>query len=255
MRFASLGSGSRGNALVVDSGETKLLIDCGFSLRMTLSRLDRLGISGEKITAILVTHEHSDHIAGVGRFAHRFNLPVYLTHGTREFLRESDVPVTDPRLVDGHSGFRVGDFSITPYTVPHDAREPVQYVVSRGRLRLGVLTDCGVVTPHIVEVLDGTDGLVLECNHDAGMLAGSAYPAMLKRRISGDFGHLANAQSVSLLEQIDRRRLQHIVAAHLSEENNHPELVVAALIDAVASDRLEIGVASQSEGFGWRHLV
>lgn len=255
MRFASLGSGSRGNALVVDSGESKLLIDCGFSLRMTLSRLDRLGISGEEITAILVTHEHSDHIAGVGRFARHFKVPVYLTHGTCGFLRENQVSLPDPRLVDGHSGFRVGDLSITPYTVPHDAREPVQYVVSRGQVRLGILTDCGVVTPHIVEVLDGADGLVLECNHDAGMLAGSAYPAMLKRRIAGDFGHLGNAQSVSLLEKIDRRRLRHVVAAHLSEENNHPELVVAALMGAIASDVPEIGVASQDEGFGWCRLV
>jgi phosphoribosyl 1,2-cyclic phosphodiesterase len=255
MRFASLGSGSRGNSLVVDSGDTKLLIDCGFSLRMTLSRLVRLGISGEDISAILVTHEHSDHIAGVARFAGHFKVPVYLTHGTCGVLYENDVSVPDPRLVDGHSGFRVGDFSITPYTVPHDAREPVQYVVSCGQLRLGILTDCGTVTPHIVEVLDGADGLVLECNHDAGMLAGSAYPAMLKRRIASDFGHLANAQSVSLLQRIDRSRLQHVVAAHLSEENNHPELVVAALLDAIASDLPEISVASQDEGLGWCRLV
>lgn len=253
MRFASLGSGSRGNALVVDSGETKLLIDCGFSLRMTLSRLDRLGISGEEITAILVTHEHGDHIAGVGRFARRFKLPVYLTHGTREFLLEGDVSAPDYRLVESRAGFCVGDFSITPYTVPHDAREPVQYVVSHGRLRLGVLTDCGVVTPHVVEVLDGVDGLVLECNHDAGMLAGSAYPTRLKRRIAGDFGHLGNTQSASLLAQIDCRRLQHVVAAHLSEENNDPELAVAALLQSVGSGA-SIGVASQDEGSEWRCL-
>ena len=255
MRFASLGSGSRGNALVVDSGDTKLLIDCGFSLRMTLSRLGRLGVSGEDISAILVTHEHSDHIAGVSRFARRFELPVYLTHGTREFLRENDVSLPDPRLVDSHSGFQVGDFSITPYTVPHDAREPVQYVVACGRWRLGILTDCGTVTPHIVEVLNGTDALVLECNHDAGMLSGSAYPAMLKRRISGDYGHLANTQSVALLEQIDCRRLRHVVAAHLSEENNHPELVATALHGAIGDGVPEIGIASQDEGFGWRHLI
>jgi len=254
MRFASLGSGSRGNALVVDSGDTKLLIDCGFSLRMTLSRLGRLGVSGEEISAILITHEHSDHIAGVARFARQFGVPVYLTHGTREFLHESDVSLPDPRLVDGHSGIQVGDLSITPYTVPHDAREPVQYVVSRGRWCLGILTDCGTVTPHIVEVLDGTDALVLECNHDTEMLAGSAYPAMLKRRIAGNFGHLANTQSVSLLQQIDRRRLQHVIAAHLSEENNHPELVVAALRQSAGSGA-SIGVASQDEGFGWRQLV
>ena len=255
MRFASLGSGSRGNALVVDSGDTKLLIDCGFSLRSTLIRLARLGISGEEITAILVTHEHSDHIAGVGRFAGHFKVPVYLTHGTSRFLRDNGVSVSDHRLVGCHSEFRVGDFSITPYTVPHDAREPVQYVVSRGQLRLGVLTDCGTVTPHIIEVLDGVDGLVLECNHDAMMLSGSAYPVMLKRRIAGDFGHLGNAQSVLLLEKIDRCRLQHVVAAHLSEENNHPDLVVSALIDAVAGDIPDICVASQDEGFGWRDLV
>ena len=254
MRFASLGSGSRGNSLVVDSGDTKLLVDCGFSLRGTLSRLERLGVSGGDIAAILVTHEHGDHVAGVARFARQFGVPVFLTHGTQESLRQSGFSAPDVRLVDSHARFVVGDFRITPFTVPHDAREPVQYVLSRSELRLGVLTDCGMVTPLVVEMLDGVDGLVLECNHDPDMLTGSAYPAMLKRRIAGDFGHLGNGQSASLLKQMDCSRLQQLVAAHLSEENNRPELAVAALAETIAGESLEIGVASQEEGSGWRYL-
>ena len=254
MRFASLGSGSRGNALVIDAGGTKLLLDCGFSLRNSVRRLERLDVAAEEITGILVTHEHSDHVAGVPRFSSRFRTPVYLTHGTHTAMPQDKASLADCRLIDSHAQFCVGSLEITPYPVPHDAREPVQYVISDGQWRLGVLTDCGIVTPHIIGVLGHCHGLVLECNHDAGLLAASGYPAMLKRRIAGDFGHLENGQSVSLLKQINVRRLQHVVAAHLSEENNRAELVRSALAEALECSEDWVGVASQEEGFGWREF-
>lgn len=254
MRFASLGSGSRGNSLIVDAGDTKLLLDCGFSMRSTVSRLARLSVSPEEIAGILVTHEHSDHVSGIFRFANRFGISVYMTHGTRAAMLQSSSPLPECLLIDSHSVFSVGGIEITPFPVPHDAREPVQFVFSDGMHRLGVLTDCGTITPHTVSVLDGCRALVLECNHDPELLAASGYPAMLKRRISGDFGHLGNAQAASLLRQIDHSALQHIVAAHLSEQNNRPDLAMRALARALDCEESWIGVASQEEGIGWRDL-
>lgn len=252
IRFASLGSGSRGNSLIVDSGEAKLLLDCGFSVRAMVRRLARLSVLPEEITGILLTHEHSDHIAGVNRFARRFGVPVYLTHGTRISIENGSEFQVECRVVDGHTGFSISNLQITPFPVPHDAREPVQFVFSDGVHRLGVLTDCGTITPHIVDVLDGCDAMVLECNHDPRLLADSTYPAMLKRRISGDFGHLDNQQAASLLRTINSSRLQHIVAAHLSEQNNSPGLVKKVVAEALGCEESWVGVASQEEGFGWR---
>ena len=254
LRFASLGSGSQGNALIVDAGDTRLLVDCGFSVRATVERLARLSIAAEDIDGVLVTHEHSDHVAGVFKFASRFALPVYLTHGTHLAATRGKSPLPECRLIDSHSPFAVGGIEIDPFPVPHDAREPVQYCFSNGAQRLGVLTVCGAITPHIADMLHACDALVLECNHDRQLLASSAYPAMLKRRIAGNFGHLENAQAASLLAQIETHRLQHVVAAHLSEQNNRPDLAAAALAAALDCSMEWIGVADQQQGFGWREL-
>lgn len=255
IRFASLGSGSRGNSLIVDAGDTKLLVDCGFSTRTMLDRLARLSISPEQITGVLVTHEHSDHVAGVFRFAGRFGLPVYLTHGTLLALSpDSRLSLRQCRLFDSHSPFQIGSLEVLPFPVPHDAREPVQFVFSSGAQRLGILTDCGSITQHVVNTLSTCDALVLECNHDQALLAASSYPAALKRRVSGSYGHLENSQAASLLEQVDAKRLQHVVAAHLSEQNNRPELAAAALATALGCSEDWIGVACQRKGFGWRHI-
>ena len=251
MRFASLGSGSRGNALIVDVGDTRVLLDCGFSVKATVERLGRLGIAAESIDAVLLTHEHSDHLGSAARFAARFGLPVYLTYGTQQALSDC---WPNCRLIDSHQTFAIGSLEVQAFPVPHDAREPVQYVFSDGQHRLGVLTDCGTVTAHALSMLDACDALVLECNHDPRLLAASSYPAMLKRRISGNFGHLGNGQAAELLTRIETSRLQHIVAAHLSEQNNRPELAVTALATALDCDAEWIGVASQASGFDWRQL-
>lgn len=254
MRFASLGSGSRGNALIVEAGDTRVLLDCGFAARTTAEKLGRLGVSPDSLSGVLVTHEHSDHIAGVFRFARRYELPVYLTHGTHAAAPRGKLPLPECRLIDSHTSFAIGDLEIHPFPVPHDAREPVQYAFSNGRHRLGVLTDTGAITPYIVEVLRVCDALVLECNHDAELLAASDYPAMLKRRISGRLGHLDNDTAASFLRQIDTSRLQHVVAAHLSQQNNRRELAVAALASALNCADEWIGVASQESGFDWRQV-
>ncbi|MBS1190991.1 MAG: Beta-lactamase-like protein [Rhodocyclaceae bacterium] len=253
IRFASLGSGSSGNALLVESGATRLLVDCGFSLRETAARLNRLGVTPGDLTGLLVTHEHSDHIGGVFRLARRYGLPVWLTYGTL-MAAGAAADGADCRVIDSHDPLAVNDLEVLPYPVPHDAREPVQYVFSDGALRLGVLTDAGEATAHLRAMLSGCHGLVLECNHDARMLAESAYPPALKRRIAGRYGHLENQAAADLLASIDASRLQHLVAAHLSEHNNLPELAARVLAAAVNCEEGWVGVADQAAGFAWRQL-
>lgn len=252
IRFASLGSGSRGNALIVDAGDTKLLVDCGFSARSMASRLARLSVQPEEISAILVTHEHGDHGAGISRFSQVSGAEVYMTHGTCVALKSESV--FGCRLIDSHAKFSVGSLEVMSFPVPHDAREPVQFVVSDGYRRLGVLTDCGTITPHASAMLNGCQALVLECNHAPDLLAASDYPVSLKRRIAGNFGHLCNDQAASLLRRIDSSVLRHVVAAHLSQENNRPDLARKSLAQALGCEEGWVEVASQETGTGWREI-
>ncbi len=253
MRFASLGSGSRGNALLVEVGNTRVLIDAGFGPREMSRRLGLLNLAGEDVDAVLVTHEHSDHVGGVFACARRFGWAVLLTYGTLAASRDdgADLRIT---IIDSHEPLSVGDICMHPFPVPHDAREPVQFVLTDGARRLGVLTDAGHVTAHMLAMLDACDALVLECNHDSRMLAQGSYPPALKRRIGGPWGHLDNAAAAALLSQVRSSRLQHVVAAHLSAENNSPALARAALSAALGCGQDWIGVATQNEGFAWRDL-
>jgi phosphoribosyl 1,2-cyclic phosphodiesterase len=257
MRFTSLGSGSEGNALVVEVSEgastTRVLLDCGFSVRELQRRLLRVGLDFADLDALIVTHEHTDHVGSSLTLARKANLPVFMSWGTALASGADDGRV-DLRILWGGEALAIGDIEVRPYTVPHDAREPLQFVFSDGDRRLGVLTDTGCATPHITGVLGGCDALVLECNHDRQMLAASRYPASLKARIGGDLGHLANDAAAALLGQLERSQLKHLIAAHLSQQNNTAVLAQVAL-SAVAGCRPdEIGVATQEEGFDWRML-
>lgn len=252
MRFASLGSGSEGNALVIEAGRTRLMLDCGFGVDETELRLARLGLAPGDLDGIVVTHEHGDHADGVLPFARRHDLWVWMTYGTAQAIgcaAHSDVVV-----FDSHAPFAAGDIEVRPFPVPHDAREPVQFVLSDGAVRLGVLTDIGAPTRHVREMLSGCDALVLECNHDAAMLAEGPYPPSLKSRIAGSYGHLANDASATLLAALDRARLKHVIAAHLSQTNNRPDLARAALARVLGCVSEWIGVADQKTGFDWREL-
>ena len=253
IRFASLGSGSRGNALVVESGETRLLIDCGFGPRETAARLSRLGLQPEEIDAVLVTHEHGDHIGGVASCAARYGWSIHATHGTVVAGLPADHGL-DIQLVNGGETFAVGALHVQPFPVPHDAREPVQYVLSDGAFKLGVLTDIGEPTPHVAQCLSGCHALVLECNHDRDMLMRGSYPPPLKRRIAGRLGHLANDTAADLLAQLDTKPLRHLVAAHLSEQNNDSALVRRVLAKVLDCEPDWIGIADQAQGFSWRLL-
>lgn len=254
MRFALLGSGSEGNALVVQAGQTCVLMDCGFTMAETCVRLARLGLAADNISGIVVTHEHGDHIAGVARMARKYSLPVWLTHGTRQAQRGMLGGLPNLTEIPPHHSFVIGEMQVQPYAVPHDAAEPVQYVFSDGAKRLGVLTDTGCSTPHIEATLSGCDALVLECNHDTEMLADSDYPSSLKQRVGGRYGHLNNAEAAALLARLDNNRLQHIVAAHLSRKNNTRELAVSALSAALGCNADWIAVATQQDGLDWREI-
>jgi phosphoribosyl 1,2-cyclic phosphodiesterase len=260
LRFASLGSGSSGNCLVVEAGDllgaTRILVDCGLKLRETERRLARLGLAPADVHGILVTHEHGDHAGCVFDFAAAHGIAVYLTHGCLAALRDEGKVIEGVRLVmlSAKEPVALRGLEVRPFTVPHDAREPVQYVLSDGQSRLGVLTDIGVTTRHVEQTLSGLDALVLETNYDADMLWGGKYPGWLKARIAGPFGHLDNLESERLLGALDRSRLKHVVAAHLSQHNNTPALARAALARALNCEESWIGLATQEDGFGWRDL-
>lgn len=256
MRFASLASGSSGNCLVAEAAGTVVLVDCGLALTETERRLARLGLEPSRVGAILVTHEHGDHACGAFEFAAAHRISVYLTHGTLAALKAEGkvldgVPLV---LVNGRQSFFVEGIQLLPFTVPHDAREPVQYVLSDGAARLGIVTDVGISTAHVEKTLAELDALVLECNYDHDMLWNGGYPRWLKERIAGPFGHLDNRESERLLGAIDRSRLKHVIGAHLSQQNNRPALARAALARALGCEESWVSLATQEEGFGWRSI-
>jgi phosphoribosyl 1,2-cyclic phosphodiesterase len=254
LRFASLASGSRGNSLVAQADGTCVLVDCGLKLRETERRLARLGLAPGDVDALLVTHEHGDHGDGVFNFAAAHDITVYLTYGTMLAMKAEGRLIEGVRMVfiNGRQSEAIGGMQVIPFTVPHDAREPVQFVLSDGARRLGVLTDIGAPTRHVVAMLSGLDALLLECNYDRELLWNGGYPKWLKQRIAGPFGHLDNEDAAQLLGALDRSRLRHVVGAHLSQQNNRPELARAALARALGCEESAIDLATQEGGFDWR---
>ena len=178
---------------------------------------------------------------------------VWMSHGTWRGLQPmfDDVSVN---LIEGYAAFSVGELNIEPFPVPHDAREPAQYVFGDGNVRLGVLTDTGESTTHIEAVLSNCDALVIECNHDSEMLARSKYPQRLRARIASRVGHLDNRAAAQILSRVKWPGLRHVIAAHLSEENNSPDLARQALADVLGCQPEWIGIAQQDTGFDWRDL-
>jgi phosphoribosyl 1,2-cyclic phosphodiesterase len=254
MRFASLGSGSSGNALLVEVGATRVLLDCGFGTAELKARLARLHLTPQDLDAVVVTHEHEDHAGGVPRLARKFGIHVFLTYGTMCAMGPAGSAMPDVTIIDSHAPFEIGDVEVRPFPVPHDAREPAQFVFSDGSACLGVLTDVGSSTPHVAKMLSGLEALVIECNHDRAMLADGPYPPRLKERIGSRLGHLDNDTAAELVRGLDCSRLAHLVAAHLSQQNNTPDLARAALAGALGCAPDWIAVATQDGGFGWREI-
>jgi phosphoribosyl 1,2-cyclic phosphodiesterase len=248
MRFASLGSGSKGNGTLVETAETCVLVDCGFTVKDTVRRLERLGKVPGDIDAILVTHEHSDHIKGVPAFASKFNIEVYASYGTASYKSLYEKPFF--RQIQLNTPFNIGQLHVSPIAVPHDAREPCQYVFSKGEKSFGLLTDLGSITPLVLAEYQQCDALFLECNHDVQMLADGPYPYSLKRRVGGDWGHLSNVQAAEVLSAVKLEKLQHVVLAHLSEKNNTQELALSALSDVLGGRDVLVS-ADQEQGLDW----
>jgi phosphoribosyl 1,2-cyclic phosphodiesterase len=248
VRFASLGSGSKGNATLVEAGDALVLVDCGFSLRETTRRLARLGHSPDQLSAILVTHEHSDHCSGVATLSRKHNIPVYLTHGTAGSGRCDGA--SELRCFNCEDRFDVAGLVVQAVTVPHDAVEPCQFRLESGGRSLGILTDLGHITPHVVASYRGCDSLLLEFNHDSQLLQAGSYPPPLKRRVGGDWGHLNNNQAADLLRQLDTAALNNLVVAHISENNNCRERATQALSTVLGSTD-NVVWACQVEGFSW----
>jgi phosphoribosyl 1,2-cyclic phosphodiesterase len=257
LRWSCLGSGSEGNALVIEASAglftTRVLVDNGFGPRVLDRRLGKVGLTGEDIDAVFVTHEHSDHASGVAALLKRRRIPLLCSAGTRRAagLDDSDI---DWRPLRSGQALDLGELQLHPYAVPHDAAEPLQLVASDGDRRFGLLTDVGAPTREVAAALDGVHVLQLECNHDEDLLAGGDYPPFLKQRIGGDRGHLSNAQAVALLKMIDRSCLHTVAAAHLSRSNNRPELAQRTL-SALCDHMLErVLVASQQTGLDWTEV-
>ena len=248
LRFASLGSGSRGNSTLVEWPDGALLIDCGFSVKETELRLDRLGKTAHDLVAVLVTHEHSDHIKGVAALSRRYNLPVYMTPGTYHSRDLGVLPALN--LIHAYTPFDINGLRVNPIAVPHDAREPSQFVFEYAGLRLGILTDLGSITPHVEASYQLCDAMVLEANHDPFMLASGPYPPSLKQRVGGQWGHLSNQQAAGFLQRLDTARLQHLVVAHISQKNNSVDLAELALAPFIKSVK-KVTYACQDQGSDW----
>jgi phosphoribosyl 1,2-cyclic phosphodiesterase len=254
LRFKSLGSGSSGNATVVQARSntalTHLLVDCGLGIRHLDKRLGQAGMLAEQIDAIFITHEHGDHIGCARQLALRERIPVWMSHGTYKAIGEPDFDGL-LRIACDMLPIEVGALQVLPFTGPHDAREPLQLTCTDGDERLGILTDLGHATSHVLEQLSGCGSLVLECNHDPGMLAASSYPPFLKRRVGGAWGHLANDAAAEIARAVHASGLKQVLAAHLSEQNNHPDLARRALAAALGCLDTDIHVADQGAGSGW----
>ena len=254
IRFKSLGSGSTGNATVVQAREgtvlTHLLVDCGLGIRELDKRLAGAGMLAEQIDAIFITHEHGDHIGCARQLALRERIPVYMSEGTYAAIGQPDFAGL-LRLAGDGAAFALGGLQVRPFTVPHDAREPLQLSCTDGETRLGLLTDLGHVSTHVVQELTGCATLLLECNHDEALLMAGSYPPFLKRRVGGAYGHLANSAAAALAQSLlAAGALRQVVAAHLSEQNNRPELARQALTDALGT-AVEVHLADGPSGSGW----
>lgn len=229
LRFAALGSGSSGNAILIEAGDCRVLLDCGFTLKETEHRLGQLGVDPRTLDAIFLSHEHSDHIRSAGSFCRRHKTQLWASYGTWQGANLGQVPDLHLFHAD-QASIRIKNLDISPFSIPHDAREPCQFRFEYRGLSLGVLTDAGSITPHILKRLSGLDGLILEANHDTELLRQGPYPFQLKQRVASNHGHLSNHQAANALSLLAHEGLQQLLAAHLSETNNRPELCREALL-------------------------
>lgn len=275
LRYKNLSSGSTGNATLVEANtlgskkSSRVLVDCGMRLSRLLTLLTAADVQPDEIDAIFITHEHSDHIGCVTQLALRYSIPVWASSGTHAALQDMQLKLrakqpTHSQLLPTDSGFEslvriaadacpiaIGDLQLSPFTVPHDAREPLQLTCSDGDVKLGILTDLGHASRHVIDSITGCHALLLESNHDEEMLSNSKYPAFLKARVGGDFGHLSNTQAADILTAVMHDKLRHVSAAHLSQQNNHPALAQSSLAAVLGCKPADIFAACPETGTPW----
>ena len=257
LRFKNLGSGSAGNATLVEAQDglqvTRLLVDCGLRVSELERRLQAASLQLSVLHGLLFTHQHTDHVGHARRFAQQTGLPLWMSEGTRLACQADDWALSATQLQTARDGIPIalGALELHPFTVPHDAREPLQLRCTDGERSLGVLTDLGHASAHVVQALQGCHALLLEANHDPDMLSRSSYPAFLRKRIAGPLGHLSNEDAAALLQAVQHTALNCVVAAHLSERNNVPTLAQAAFSAVLGCRPEEVPVADPQVGSAW----
>ncbi len=242
MRICSLASGSSGNSIYIESESSRILVDAGISPRSLKKRLQSLGVDINDIDAVVVTHEHADHT----RSLVKLSVPVYVTVKTVPVWKDK---VDDLNQFENDEQFVIKDMTITPFSVPHDAIDPVGFTIEFNGTKIGIVTDIGSVTGLVVERLRRSSVLVLESNHDIDLLLSGTYPWELKQRIKGNLGHLSNSQSARLLSSVYHDGLEHVVLAHLSKRNNSPEAAyqeAAAVLRQKGNDHTQIHLAPRN---------
>ncbi|HCT64142.1 MAG TPA: MBL fold metallo-hydrolase [Lachnospiraceae bacterium] len=243
MRFCPVVSGSSGNSVYIGTDYTHLLIDAGVSGKIIQAGLSVLNVEGAMLDGIFVTHEHSDHIKGVGVLSRRFDLPIYATEGTWNAMENSlgQIARKNKKIIYSGEKLEINDLVISPFDIPHDAAEPVGYSVMAGDIKMTVATDLGHITDSVKNGIADSDILLLEANHDINMLKSGTYPYSLKQRILGEFGHLANENAGRLLSQMTTKRLKHVFLGHLSAENNTPSLAYKAVENILNENGIKVG--------------
>lgn len=251
MKVASLGSGSKGNATLIDVAGEYYLVDCGFGLKEVEARLKNQGVLASQLAGIFVTHEHGDHIKGAPMLANKYRIPLYATCGTARHLKRQ---VPSLKTFIPNSRLTFNGLEVETVTVPHDSAEPSQFVFHHQGLSLGILTDLGSITNRVRNAYRECQVLMLECNHDPEMLRDGPYPASLKRRVGGNYGHLSNQQAAELLADINQSALKHVLVSHVSEQNNDRSLAMETVDQALKNRAVKTEFLTQNEGCDWLSL-
>jgi len=243
LQICSLRSGSRGNAVLVFTEKTKILVDCGISGKNVESCLSDIDVSPRDLDAILVTHEHSDHTHSVGVMSRRYDLPIYANTATFIAMLDKigNVAESNQKTFKNGAEFEIGDIAVQPFEIPHDAADPVGYAFFNGAKKAAVATDMGHISDTAVAALANSDMVLLEANHDLNMLDVCRYPAFLKRRIKSDLGHLSNEAAAKLAVQLTLSGTRQILLGHLSDENNHPDLAYETVNGILKSNDISVG--------------
>ncbi|MBW1695166.1 MAG: MBL fold metallo-hydrolase [Deltaproteobacteria bacterium] len=249
-----LASGSKGNAIYVSDGQTAILIDAGLSGNEIVRRMKLKGLSAENLDAVLVTHEHSDHIQGVGVLSRKFALPVYMSQKAGNAIGSQIGRIKDPIFFNSGESFLLKTLTIHPFSISHDAEDPAGFTIKQNGVKIGIATDLGIATSMVKYHLKDCALLIVEANHDATMLMEGPYPWFIKQRIKGRTGHLSNADLRSLLEEVSHDRLTHVILAHLSEINNTPQMAMETVKSALSRNNTRMIIAQQDRCSDIIHL-